>query len=299
MCLRSQRAVDQLRIGPDDDLASNLEWGLHFSSGAPPAPDSVLYRWGGRYGLTLAKLDGRWLFSSELDGVFLIDPSLRVIRCFIRDSSSAVWLDVLVRRVLPRVAILAGASAIHAAALATPHGAVLLLGRSGAGKSTLSAALGHAGWDILSDDISVIWNPAAPEIAPATTGVCVWRDSRDALALQVEHCAPMPAYDGKFRYSSGNDTGVSAQPLRAFVFLMRSGDVETPVLRRLAASEGLIRIAQQRIRFNPADGKDETLTMFERLRSMVGAVPCYGLDYPGDYAALPRVETLLHQLVPA
>ena len=65
--------------------------------------------------------------------------------------------DVLVRRVLPRVATLSGATAIHAAALAGQDGGLLLLGPSGAGKSTLSAALAHfLGWEILSDDISIL-----------------------------------------------------------------------------------------------------------------------------------------------
>lgn len=262
-------------------------------------PDRVAFEWGGRYGLTLAVLDGQWLFCSDLDGAFVIDMPRRTIRCFVQKPCEPGWQDVFVRRVLPRVAILAGASAIHGAAVATAHGAILLLGESGTGKSTLSAALGRAGWDILSDDISVIWAPATPEVAPATTGVCLWQDSRDALALPAAGCAPMPAYKGKCRYTSGHDTGVAAQPLRALAFLARSREAAVPGLQRLAAGTGLIEMARQRIRFNPADNRRETLAAFAQHSAIMRVTPCYRLSYPADYTALPRVEALLRGLASA
>ena len=267
---------------------------LSRESGPAPEPDQILFRWGGRYGLILGTHGEDWLMASSFDGVFLINEARREVRCFVADPAGLAWQDVLVRRVLPRVAMLFGAAAVHGAAVANAGGGVVLLGQSGAGKSTLSAALGHAGWDILSDDISILWDAEAPAVAPATTGVCVWADSRAALGLPLDRCVPLPGYEGKLRYVSGHDRATEMVPLKAIVFLNRSERHPAPVLSPLTASEGLLRAMHQRIRFNPADTHDgETLRIFEQLSAFARSTPCWRLSYPGRYDVLPDVaETL-------
>ena len=47
-----------------------------------------------------------------------------------------------------------GLLTLHAAAVATEAGAVLLLGTSGSGKSSLAAALGERGYPLLADDVT-------------------------------------------------------------------------------------------------------------------------------------------------
>ncbi|MES2442351.1 MAG: hypothetical protein V4574_05940 [Pseudomonadota bacterium] len=237
--------------------------------------------------------------ASALDGVFLIDAAGRTVRCFAERPHEDAWLDVLVRRVLPRVAMLFGATTIHGAAAVHDGAALLLLGESGAGKSTLSAYLGSAGWGILSDDISILWDPEAPLVAPATTGVCVWADSRAGLALPEALCRPLTGYPGKVRYVPGGEDATDLVPLKALVFLARS-DVAEPVLQPVPPGEGLIRAAHQRIRFNPADATGaETIGNFERLTEIVRVTPCHRLCYPADYGALPRVAAMLEQVLRA
>lgn len=242
-------------------------------------------------------LDDDWLFTSALDGCFRIDVARTHIRCIVGDPTGTAWRDVFVRRVLPRIAILAGAGALHAAAVATGGGALLLLGESGAGKSTMCAALAMARWDVLSEDVSLLWDAATPQVAPATTGVCLWPDSRRALGLPNARCAPMPGYDGKSRFASGHDTGTAPVALRALVLLARGAGETRPTLHRLSGAEGMMRAAQQRVRFNPADDSGrEAIDTFERLRSIVRVTPCYRLTYPADYPALIDVEAALRRL---
>lgn len=267
-------------------------------SGPPPQADEILFRWGGRYDLVLGRYGEEWLMASSFDGVFLIDEARRRIRCFVEDPADLAWQDVFVRRVLPRVAMLFGGTIAHGAAVAHDGAALLLLGQSGAGKSTLSAALAHAGWDILSDDISVMWNPSAPHVAPATTGVCVWDDSRAALGLPLDRCVPMPGYGGKVRYVSGNDRGIELLPLSGIVFLARSADQAAPEHHQLTPAQGLMRAVHHRIRFNPAAAHSgETLKAFGELSEIVGATRSWELAYPARYDALPEVAAVLQGLL--
>lgn len=289
-------ALDQLRPDAGAAFAPRADFAMRVAQEAPPHADRTLCRWAGRYGLTLGVLGDDWLFDSALDGTFRIGDS--TIRCSVAEPRGDAWRDVFIRRILPRIAILAGASALHAAAVAIDGRALLLLGPSGAGKSTLCAALGLAGWDVLSDDVALLWDAAAPQAAPATTGVCLWADSRQALGLPEDRCTPMPGYDGKSRFASGNDSGTVPVPLAALVFLARATDIDQPVLHRLGGAEGMIRALHQRVRFNPADDNgDQAVRSLDRLRAIVGVTPSYRLTYPAEYAALPDTERALRRLL--
>lgn len=272
---------------------------LLFENGPAPTPDTIHHRWTGRYGLVLGKWRDAWLFASSFDGVFLVNTAERTIRCFVESDSGAggAWTDVFVRRILPRIAILFGAAAIHGAALAEDGAGVLLLGHSGAGKSTLSASLANAGWQLLSDDISLLWEGPPAEVAPGAEGVCVWPDSREALALPHDRCAPMPGYEGKVRFTpaAGEDMPV---PLKALVFLQRSPDCSAAALESVAAADALVQAGEHRIRFDPSDATGvESARNFGQMSAIIRATPCYRLTYPADYAALPEVAARLSALL--
>lgn len=81
----------------------------------------------------------------------------------VQDVTGAVLetLRDLSRHVLTRAPTLA----LHAAAVADEHGAVVVVGRSGAGKSTLGAALTASGLHYVADETVVI-DPAALTVAP-------------------------------------------------------------------------------------------------------------------------------------
>ncbi|MEP7007635.1 MAG: hypothetical protein ABI810_16750 [Sphingomonas bacterium] len=289
--LHSDVRVDQLRPSHPEAWA---EVALSFETGEPPVHDQISYRWPGRYGLIVGTCGDEWLMTSSLDGAFLISRERRTLRCISAPGAPFdACVDVLIRRVLPRVATLFGASAIHAAALARPEGGVLLLGMSGAGKSTMTASLGHAGWQILSDDISILWGREEPLLAPAAQGVCVWPASREGIGLPIEHCRPMPAYDGKTHFVPEGEPALAPMPLRALVFLKREGEA-APVLEPMGEAEALVAAAHMLVQFDPGDpARPDRVQGFARLNAAVKAAPGYRLHYPHDFAALAQVEALL------
>jgi hypothetical protein len=291
--LHSAVRVDQLRPCPADTEAW-ADIALSFETGEPPVHDRISYRWRGRYGLVVGTCGDEWLMTSSLDGAFLISRERRTLRCIAPSAASfETCVDVLIRRVLPRVATLFGASAIHAAALARPEGGVLLLGMSGAGKSTMTASLGHAGWQILSDDISLLWGLEEPLLAPAAQGVCVWPASREGINLPIERCRPMPAYDGKTHFMPDGEPAIAPVPLRALVFLNREGSA-APALERMRDAEALVTASHMLVQLDPGDpALPDWVQGFARLNAAMKVVPSYRLHYPNDFAALAEVDALL------
>lgn len=296
--LETTEPFAQLREEREDSGEAKASLSLEVVERPPPAPDAVLFRWNGRYELALGTVGDRWLLTASFDCAFLIDEARHTICCFARDRTDPAWLDVLVRRILPRVAIRYGAVALHAAAAAKGGGALLLLGASGAGKSTTSAALGAAGWDVLSDDISILWDHDAPRVAPATTGICVWADSFAALDLPARRSIPMPGYPGKRRFVSGNEVNTAPMPLNAIVLLERSADAREARLVPVPPIEALGCSTRERIRFNPAETTGAELReTFAALSTVVQVTPCFRLSYPPDYGALPAIVERLEGML--
>lgn len=89
----------------------------------------------------------------------LIDPAVRLARYRLEPAFDTLPAkeqgDLLL---LPLLHLLRtrGISALHAAAVLSPAGAVLLAGESGRGKSTTAASLDAAGWPLLADDVLLL-----------------------------------------------------------------------------------------------------------------------------------------------
>jgi hypothetical protein len=139
--------------------------------------------WEGRLGdgetlLVSATADGRYLFAFGQRALFGLDHDRERLACAPSEAGIA-WQRTLLTKVLPNIAMLRGYEALHASAVASPRGAVLVLAPSGTGKSALALALAHAGWPLISDDILVLGRDGTGVYAhPGTPHVNVDRPAR-------------------------------------------------------------------------------------------------------------------------
>ncbi|MDB5581452.1 MAG: HprK rel HprK-related kinase [Bradyrhizobium sp.] len=269
---------------------------LAFRHGPAPSADREVFTWPGRYGMKLGVLGDAWHFSSKLDGVFIADRAIDRIDFHSSESSpTPAAVDVLTRRVLPRLAIATGALTVHGAALSQGGGAILMFGASGAGKSTLTAALARAGWHIASDDLTIL-RPGADgaTVHPGATGVCLWADTRAALALDPVRCFAMPGYDGKLRFEPEDAPTGEPVALRALVFLERNRDVAAPRLERMPIGEAVREATRQLIALDPTAPRIDAA---HRLLQVMAGVTAVKLIYPSGYTTLPAVTDLLATLL--
>lgn len=114
------------------------------------------------------------------------------------------------RRILP----------LHASALQTEFGAILIAATSGTGKSTLAGALQARGLAQMSDDVTgIVFDPAGRAIAlSAFPGVRLWPDSVTALGRQNDNSRPVrPGLDKA--YLRIENFCAEPQPIRAVIGL--------------------------------------------------------------------------------
>lgn len=273
---------------------------LTAEAGPPLLPDRVWYAWSQGYRLELGMLGERWLMRSRFDGSFLIDADGRALHLVAQTlPPEPETIEVLLRRVLPRIPVLHGAIAIHAASLACDGGSLMLIGRSGAGKSTLCASLASSpGWLALGDDTALLSNPQAPVLSPSTSSVCLWPDSRDGLNLPLDTSERLATGTGKTRTPVAGSGAPPHVALRAVLFLDRSADAAAPRLERLSLAEAVSEIVPQIVRFNPhGESAKERIDSVLGMTQVLRACPAWRLVYPSSYAALPQVEALLRPLL--
>jgi hypothetical protein len=78
------------------------------------------------------------------------------LRCAPVDPEEQSWWRVVLDSVLFTTALLHGYEALHAGAVATPHGAIAITAASGGGKSTLLCDLLSDGLTLMTDDVLVL-----------------------------------------------------------------------------------------------------------------------------------------------
>lgn len=265
-------------------------------STAPPPSGRHVRTLPGHYRLALEACGDDWVIRHDDESVTIADAG-RTLRCHCPDPARLPLLaEIIVRRVLPRLSVFHGRLPIHAATLADGSGAVMLLGSSGAGKSTMTAALAlHCGWDIFSDDMSVLGDEGRHVAFPTVPGVSVWQQSRDALGLAPEDCLPLHSREGKVWYSPRMAGPLPPQPLEVVILLSFDSDGGGIACKRLAGPSVLVGLSSQLVPFNGRDA-GEIAGLMERFNRMGAAVPIYGLAYPRDYRALPDVVNTIRRL---
>jgi hypothetical protein len=262
--------------------------------GDPPSEEKLHYAWNGRFRMRLGESGGQWLVGSPW-GAFHIERDASVVRIFGVDGpDTRILKDIFARRLLPRLVKLIGGATYHAASLAQGDRGIFIMGPSGAGKSTMSVGLAATeGWDILGDDMALVWNDGAEMIAPAAADVTIWPQSCAGLGLPDEDCHPLLGYDGKRVYHPRRVGRTDPVPLAGIFFLNRTG-CAAPELARCSRADALTRALRQIIYFNPnGAAAEERVRSVTRLNILLGRVPAWTLTYPASFDALHRVSDTL------
>lgn len=169
-------------------LSSGRAPDIEIALGAIEAPQSwehALGSWKAGPGWFLIEVEGMARMMVREGGRIQVEPapgasSRDVVAC-VQGSGLAAALQQ--RRILP----------LHACAVQTDKGALLVAGRSGAGKSTLLGGLLALGFPMMADDVSAIDfdENGRAMVSPAFPATRLWRDSVMSLGVEAERLDPV------------------------------------------------------------------------------------------------------------
>jgi hypothetical protein len=178
---------------------------------------------------------------------------------------------------------------IHAAAVATPDGAVLLPGTSGSGKTTLCARLLQRGAAYLSDDSVALDRDGRVIGYPKPLGfkVGTWEQFADAGLADLDHDAGPQLVWQVPPARLGAPTVISAEPAAVVAPRFEAGAaVHVESLSRHAAAAELLGQVQNLLAF----GVPEALEVIGRLTA---SVTCHAVVYGDARDAAPAVISLI------
>lgn len=213
-----------------------------------------------------------------------------------------VLQDALTGHILPLLWTLRGGFILHAAAVATPEGAFLILGPSGAGKSTLAASFeARSGCRVLDDDSALLEDgPGGFRVHPTGRGVSLWADSLAVLGGAFPRQRGLPAYGSKYRARRAGGSpapewpqmgGPGSAPLVAAFHLTRptEGEPDGAAFLPMSASDKHLRLGRSAQRLDLTD-RGLLKQQFAFLGRLIADVPLCRLRFPRAYAALPDVR---------
>ena len=241
----------------------------------------------------------------------------------------AAWRVPLLGSVLAALLEQRGLFALHAGALIFDNGAAAFLGDKGQGKSTLNAALSHAGFPLLNDDVTALQMPegatgeakGAPCALPGFSQVKLRPDAvRAATGTdpdQWHFVAPEIAELDKRAFQA--PLAQTSAPLRALFVLHSAPDEAVPDeaatgtaqtiadsaenglrLRRLSAQEALAQLIPHTFgaRFGAGylEGTRRKAHFLDCAR-LVNLCPVWELTRPRDLALLPATIDLIARVM--
>lgn len=195
-------------------------------------------------------------------------------------------------RVLAAVLRHKGLLVLHADAVATPDGVIVIAGESGAGKSTTLAALLNQGCRMLSDDLTALRRRGAHdpvEVVPGVAQLHLAEDTAEELgyAVKPEQLQPwrrmkaaIPTHDGMTRLA-GRLKGLC---------MLRLAPSDDVVLTRLKGGDKFR--ALQECMYGPMFAEEHP-ALFPLLTTVATAVPIFSLERPAARWSVAEVTAAI------
>ena len=224
-------------------------------------------------------------FPDEAD--FEINPATpRVVGWPAPDVSEDHFLSLFRNAVVPLIGDHNGGLFLHGSAVAVDGRAVAFIGQSGDGKTTLAGAFAKSGYPVLTEDvIELVPDGDGYLLQPKPSGLRLYADSAAYLLGTAESVHD----SGKVDVADAASLPFRSEPAPlAAVFLLGSDHDAAIALGALPAPAAVQRLLPHSFVLDVED-KPRLRAHFSRIVGLASQTPCYALDYPRDYAELPRV----------
>lgn len=222
----------------------------------------------GTSGDHLIEYAGRPAFHLSIDGLRL--------SCADAHGQPPSWQRTLTDSVLWTVALLHGATLLHASAVEGPNGAIAIVAAQGSGKSSLAAQLALEGWQFVTDDILAFERREEAIIAhpgPNLMNLSRRLDSQLPPESLGDVLATFPSQGFSEAWVRVRCYSAAELPLAAVILLKRAG-TEPARLKPLAATT--VDVTAHTLAFRKVEGAQRR--RFEAVSDLVERVPVFCLS---------------------
>jgi hypothetical protein len=181
----------------------------------------------------------------------------------------------------------------HAAAVGTPQGGVLLVGRGGSGKSTTALSTLHSDLSYASDDYCIVQNEPTPFVYSAYSSAKVFPETVAQFPHLQRIFGHLPYIQAEknlyYLQQHYPHKIINGFPIKAIIVPQVTKQTQGSI-QPISAVKALGALAPSSIFQLPCSGKND----FDRMAELIKKVPCYGLNLGSDLA---QNANLIHQFV--
>lgn len=253
-----------------------------------------------RYGMPNARWSGpvQSAYARPDSGLSMLDTETNEAIYWLPDAAVAPFEDrsAPMRGIFNWWMARNGRQLVHAAAVGTDAGAVLIVGRGGSGKSTTSLACLSAGMRYVSDDYCLVGLEDGPRAYSLFRTAKLYAHNLHRLphmASEVINESRLSFEKGVLVLGEQYDAQVTAElPIRA-ILVPAVKDRDEPVIRPIARPLALAAIAPSTLLQLSSTRADSMRTM----GALVRAVPTYSIELCRDVTRIPpAIRQLLETL---
>ena len=225
-------------------------------------------------------------FYSEAD--FAINLTALTVTCWpALDVDEALPANLFTNAITPMLSNYQGGLNLHGSAVAGEAGALAFLGQSRSGKTTLAGAFASEGFGFLTEDVVDLQSEEGGYLVqPKRAELRLFADSAAHL-FSTDMQAPDDEAKRAVGLPASVKTAANAATLHA-IFLLGDGSAQATTIQPIDAHQALTQLLQHSFILDVED-KALLKAHFAALADLADAVPCYALDYPREFAELPRV----------
>lgn len=255
-----------------------------------PLQDESFHQWRNADGSTYASLhrvEGGHIVRFFERADFYLTNGSEIVKCRPAGSITDQAIRFLyANQIVPLLQNRAGKAVLHGSAICVDGRALGFVGQSGRGKSTLAAAFSVAGYPFLTDDGLLIERAEASfAIFPGNPNLRLWWDSEVALC---QRDAADDDEDKRLLHASDRlPHHRNPLPLSA-IYLLGPGEANAASVVPLPPQDAFNGLLQHAFILDIEDRARMRL-QWDQLGALAEAVPCFALDYPRRYDALPGV----------
>ena len=228
-------------------------------------------------------------------GDYLVSPDGGSVCCLPAPGVSRDTIEHLFEnQVLPLALSCRGTLVFHASCVEVGESSIVFAGQSGRGKSTLAASFAVHGFRFLTDDGLVIEEAAGNYfVLPRQPWIRLWDDSHEAVLRESVAGERTASYSSKTRFVAAGDMRHCDEPRRMrHIYFLGERHTDGIAFEECPSSDAVVALVSHSFLLD-IQARSAIAAHFEGLTRLVRAVPCFRLDYPRRFDALPDVRAAI------
>jgi len=186
--------------------------------------------------------------------------------------------------------------ALHAGAVVTNDGLIIICGDSGAGKSTTISALQQKGYKVFADDVVVLEEDAQGKVIAFASypTIKLWEDSLEKLGVgELTEEAKLREHVAKYKLHFHEEFTREPLPVNRVFVLKKNETLSAPTIHPLSGVQAFTELYSNLYRTSLMNSLEKRNLLFNSISGLAGKIPVQQIERPTEGNSIDKVLALI------